>query len=143
MQTSMLVNLQRLDAHGKPHPWLFVGNRITRCLVCGMVISLATATRESHDFNRGRCQNSLVQRIPTAVNVLFVWVPTVKKCAVRVNYCQWDSLAARAEQVSFVDLFINGGVVIVLTTHLHDRNHAARGDAERLCVLCHRLTTPL
>ena len=35
-----------------------VGNRITRCLVCGMVISLATATRESHDFNRGRCQKA-------------------------------------------------------------------------------------
>ena len=33
-----------------------MGNRITRCLVCGMVISLVTATRESHDFNRGRCQ---------------------------------------------------------------------------------------
>lgn len=33
-----------------------VGNRITRCLVCGMVISLVTAAQESHDFNRGRCQ---------------------------------------------------------------------------------------
>ena len=30
---------------------------------------------------------------------------------------------SQAEQVPLVDLFINGGVVIVLTTHLHDRNH--------------------
>ncbi len=52
----MLVNLQRLDTHGKPRPWLFVGNRITRCLVCCMVMSLAAAAQESHDFNRGRCQ---------------------------------------------------------------------------------------
>ena len=52
----MLVNLQRLDAHGKPRPWLFVGNRITRCLACCMVMSLAAAAQESHDFNRGRCQ---------------------------------------------------------------------------------------
>lgn len=53
----MLVNLQRLDTHGKPHPWLFVGNRITRYLACCMVMSLAAAAQESHDFNRGRCQN--------------------------------------------------------------------------------------
>lgn len=53
-QTSILVNLQRLDAHGKPRPWLFVGNRITRCLVCRMVMGLAAAAQESHDFNRGR-----------------------------------------------------------------------------------------
>lgn len=52
----MLVNLQRLDTHGKPHPWLFVGNRITRYLTCCMVMSLAAAAQESHDFNRGRCQ---------------------------------------------------------------------------------------
>ena len=56
MQTSMLVNLQRLDTHGKPHPWLFVRNRITRYLAYCMVMSLAAAAQESHDFNRGRCQ---------------------------------------------------------------------------------------
>lgn len=55
----MLVNLQRLDTHGKPRPWLFVGNRITRCLVCCMVMSLAAVAQESHDFNRGRCQDYL------------------------------------------------------------------------------------
>jgi hypothetical protein len=40
-----------------------------------MVISLATATRESHDFNRGRCQKKgnytatarIAQHYPTAV----------------------------------------------------------------------------
>ena len=35
-------------------------NRITRCLVCSMVISLATAAQESHDFNRGRCQDRVM-----------------------------------------------------------------------------------
>ena len=55
--------------------------------------------------------------------MLFVWVPTVKKCAVRVNYCQWDSLAARAEQVlSFVDLF-------------HKRQGRGRLYSLRICIM--------
>ena len=66
----------RKYTHGKPHPWLFVGNRITRYLACCMVMSLAAAAQESHDFNRGRCQKLYgrpiqdVSRYETVINGL-------------------------------------------------------------------------
>ena len=56
--------------------WLFVGNRITRYLACCMVMSLAAAAQESHDFNRGRCQKLYgrpiqdVSRYETVINGL-------------------------------------------------------------------------
>ena len=37
--------MQRLDTHGKPHPWLFVGNRITRCFSHGLAMNLAAPPR--------------------------------------------------------------------------------------------------
>ena len=53
-----------------------VGNRITRYLACCMVMSLAAAAQESHDFNCGRCQKLYgrpiqdVSRYETVINGL-------------------------------------------------------------------------
>lgn len=92
-QTSVLVNLQRLDANRKLHPWHFVGNRIIHCLVCCMVMSLATAAQESHNFNHGSVSTK----------------PTVLAVGNYVVYHRYGHLTHAPQAVRAVDVY--GGIL--------------------------------
>lgn len=73
----------------------------------------------------------------------FVWVSAIIKETVRVDNCQWNSFTVWAKYVSLVPPFINRMVEIVLVAYLHDCDRFVCDVEKSLCVLWHRLTTPL
>lgn len=75
--------------------------------------------------------------------VFFVWVSAIIKETVRVDNCQWNSFTVWAKYVSLVPPFINRMVEIVLVAYLHDCDRFVCDVEKSLCVLWHRLTTPL
>lgn len=60
-----------------------------------------------------------------------------------VDNCQWNSFTVWAKYVSLVPPFINRMVEIVLVAYLHDCDRFVCDVEKSLCVLWHRLTTPL
>lgn len=75
--------------------------------------------------------------------MFFVWVSAIIKETVRVDNCQWNSFTVWAKYVSLVPPFINRMVEIVLVAYLHDCDRFVCDVEKSLCVLWHRLTTPL